>query len=157
MYFVKLFLCIFLIKLAESIDSELFLGSIDQTDSSVGRCLDLFEENLTKQELNYRSVVILMPDASDDLEVEKIFVENLKPKNLWSVEIWQSAQYGDTREWLRINAHQNKYILIQDDTDEDRTTKTLIRKLFSTKNKSDLKTSPSVCIVKTIQNLNNSI
>lgn len=157
MYFLKLFFCIFLIKFVEGINSKLFLGSVDQTESSVARCLDLFEENLTKQELKCRSVVILMPDASDDFEVDKIFVESSTRKNLWSVEIWQSTQYGNTHKWFRLNAHQNKYILIQNDTDEDQTTKAFIEKQFSTKNKNELMSSPSICIVKTVRNRNNSI
>lgn len=141
MYFVKLFLCAFLIQIATGTNLEKISILNDETESDLACCFGLFEDDLTPQEVEHKSVVILMP-VGGVASVKNIFMENLCRKNWWPVEIWQTTQ-----EWVPFNSNQNKYILVQRD-EGDEMARTFYESFRSSAKKNYLRSSSSICIVK---------
>lgn len=139
MNFVKIVLCTVLLwhlLYVEGVKFDLFSVPADQTELDVACCLDRFDKYREEGRIKQRSIVALLPDASDISRVEA--EEN---SLLWSFEVWQSKNYRET--YGSVSTEKN-YILLE--TDE---------KGFSM----NLSRSSNVCVVKIIQcNIwNNSI
>lgn len=143
MYFVKFLLCAFLIELAQCISLEVFGNSTDPTEFSPTCCFDLFEKE--ERDFKHRSVVILLPDASSDFQVESSFVENSRWKNPWSVKVWQLEKYWIAHDAFPSRANENRYILFSDQT-ENETAKAFIGNFCSSKHINDWRSSSSICI-----------
>lgn len=103
MYFVRIWLSFLILQLAKCIDMELFMDSSRQTESNIGCCFDRFEELFRQRKINQRSAVILLPDSSDNSQVENVFVKNSGRKNPWLLQIWYSKMFPNIPELFPEN------------------------------------------------------
>lgn len=144
MNLVKLFLCVFLIHFARGLDSELFFNSIDETETNIACCFDIFEKLSVDDSFERRSAVILLPDASNTVQVEKVFIENSRRKIPWSFEVWQWKNHPKT-----IAPGKTNYIFLQSDQMTNEQFEKIISQL--SRYKPDLASSLRICIVESLQ------
>lgn len=150
MNFVKLFLCAFIMQFAQGLDLDLFLNLSDQTVSNVACCSNRFEEVSMERNSGQRSTIILLPDASDSVEVEEVLKRNSQRKNPGLLEVWQWKNYPKNRLFADVKTN---YILFQSD-EGDQMSNDVFGKITSQlpKNQTDFKESSRICIFKKYRN-----
>lgn len=155
MNFVNLLLCAFLVHFSWGFDSELFLNPFEQSQSNIECCFNRFEHFLNDHNLKQRSVIILSPEPTDNIQMSSIFKEVSRQNYPWSMEIWHLDKYLHSQaRFNSIAFEKSSYILLQSD-ESDQTMKSHIEKIVahSMINENSLMYSQSICVARDTRNI----